>query len=126
MAGEVVAVSANAEVGQRVAGLRKAAGWTQGQLAERLSAVLGKPIEPLTVTRMEGDKRPIVVAELVALADVFGIKASELLPASTPREAALRQWQNIVDERARAVVVAVREYDEAKAKVRHLTDRAVS
>lgn len=119
-------MSANAEVGQRVAGLRKAAGWTQGQLAERLSAVLGKPIEPLTVTRMEGDKRPIVVAELVALADVFGIKASELLPASTPREAALRQWQNIVDERARAVVVAVREYDEAKAKVRHLTDRAVS
>lgn len=69
-----------AEVGRRIAEIRTAQGMTQASLASRMSAGLGKEVRPLTVTRIEGGKRPLVVDEVVVIASVLGVHVVNLLP----------------------------------------------
>lgn len=69
----------NRQVGARIAKARVAMALTQAELASEMSALLGREIRPLTVTRMEGGKRPIVVDELVAAADALKIGPEDLL-----------------------------------------------
>lgn len=76
-------------VGQRVSELRKRAGWTQAELAEKTAERLGKDMSTLTVTRIESGSRPTSVDELVALAEVFSVPAQDLLPLGSA-DAALR------------------------------------
>ncbi|OBK51913.1 hypothetical protein A5656_25295 [Mycobacterium gordonae] len=111
----------NRQVGARIAEVRSAMKITQADLASEMSARLGREIRPLTVTRLEGGKRPIGVDELVAAAEVLRIKPADLLidgsqnvgtvhivgayqrviRASNQLELAVRQWitakQDLVD-----------------------------
>lgn len=54
-------------------------GLTQADLADAMSTRLGREVRPLTVTRLEGGKRPIGVDELVAIAAALGIEPADLL-----------------------------------------------
>lgn len=67
------------QVGDRVARARTEMGLTQADLADAMSTRLGREIRPLTVTRLEGGKRPIGVDELVAIAAALGIEPADLL-----------------------------------------------
>jgi transcriptional regulator with XRE-family HTH domain len=69
----------NQQVGARIAEVRSAMKITQADLASEMSVRLGREIRPLTVTRLEGGKRPIGVDELVAAAEVLRIKPADLL-----------------------------------------------
>jgi transcriptional regulator with XRE-family HTH domain len=57
---------------QKVAQLREERGWSQAELARRLSAV-GFEMHQTTVAKLEAGKRPLRVAETFALAEVFGL-----------------------------------------------------
>jgi transcriptional regulator with XRE-family HTH domain len=59
-------------LGRKVRQLRLERGWTQEQLAERLSEV-GWPMHQTTVAKLEGGARPIRIAEADALAVAFGL-----------------------------------------------------
>jgi transcriptional regulator with XRE-family HTH domain len=57
---------------QKVAQLREERGWSQAELARRLSAI-GFEMHQTTVAKLEAGKRPLRVAEVFALAQVFGL-----------------------------------------------------
>ncbi len=77
--------SINQEVGERIAALRTQLKMTQAELADEMSVRLGKEIRPLTVTRLEGGKRPIGVDELIAVAAALHIPAADLIgPSDLP------------------------------------------
>jgi transcriptional regulator with XRE-family HTH domain len=57
---------------QKVAQLREERGWSQAELARRLSAI-GFEMHQTTVAKLEAGKRPLRVAEAIALAQVFGL-----------------------------------------------------
>lgn len=58
--------------GRRVKELRSARGWTQGDLAQRLTAA-GYQMHQSTVAKMESGVRPTNVGEIAALAAIFGV-----------------------------------------------------
>ena len=77
--------SINQQVAERIAAVRIQLKMTQADLAEEMSVRLGKEIRPLTVTRLEGGKRPIGVDELIAAAAALHIPAADLIgPSDIP------------------------------------------
>lgn len=67
-------------LGNRVRELRKERGWSQAELVTRLEA-LGVGMHQTTVAKLERGNRPTPAEELWALATVFGVDYSDLLPA---------------------------------------------
>ncbi|WP_316740443.1 helix-turn-helix transcriptional regulator [Streptomyces sp. MK7] len=68
-----------AAFGAQVKQAREARSWSQAELARRLSSAMDKEVNPLVITRIEGNKRPVSIAELVALASIFGTTPGSLL-----------------------------------------------
>jgi transcriptional regulator with XRE-family HTH domain len=97
---------------------------SQTALAGRLSSELGKTVDPTTVTRLESGKRPMLVAELVALAVIFETSPAELLPAGSPIAAEMRRWQLIASNRSRDADNAQQELDRRVLRLR-AAERAV-
>ena len=92
----------------------------QAELASEMSARLGREIRPLTVTRLEGGKRPIGVDELVAAAEALHVKPENLLvDGSLPIGAALiiGAYQTFL-RATNQLETAVRQYDSAQHKLR--------
>lgn len=58
---------------------REVRGWTQAELANRVSATLGRVVSPLTVTRTEAGARPVPLDEVAAFAAVLDLSIDELL-----------------------------------------------
>lgn len=106
----------NPTIGARVTELRKNK-FSQVELAELLSEKLGKTIDPTTITRLEGGKRPISAVELVALAEIFGIGPVELLPDWRPIEASERYWAQRVHAVYEAFLTAEARYMEYKTQL---------
>lgn len=65
-------------IGKKIKTLRKAAGITQKQLAEKLQ-LQGHEFSDLTILRIEQGTRFVPDYEIVILADYFGITTDELL-----------------------------------------------
>jgi transcriptional regulator with XRE-family HTH domain len=108
----------NQQVGARIAKVRGDMDMTQAELASEMSVRLGREFRPLTVTRLEGGKRPIGVDELVAAAEVLQIKPADLLvddlPMGSVRIVGAYQAVLRVSNKLEA---AVREWDSAKARL---------
>ena len=83
--------------GVRVKDLRQARGWTQGDLAQRLTAA-GYPMHQTTVAKMEGGSRPTNVGEVAALAAIFGIPIGSV-------------FSEVEDEDARTTAAMARLFD---------------
>lgn len=66
-------------IGLRVAEARRAAGWTQSQLGERLAAWLPGGWQRQIVHNGEQGRRPWSTAEVVVLAHVLGLSLPDLL-----------------------------------------------
>lgn len=65
-------------IGKKIKALRKTAGITQKQLAEKLQ-LQGHEFSDLTILRIEQGTRFVPDYEIVILADYFGITTDELL-----------------------------------------------
>lgn len=65
-------------IGNKIKELRKAKGFTQKQLAEKLQ-LEGHEFSDLTILRIEQGNRFVPDYEIVILADFFGITTDELL-----------------------------------------------
>lgn len=111
-------------VGERVARVRSELGLTQADLAAEMTARLGREIRPLTVTRLEGGKRPIPVDELVVVAEVLRIEPSELLSeGDLPMGAVIATSAGLELFRAsNRLTSTVREWIRAKAKLRQILE----
>ncbi|MEV7976241.1 helix-turn-helix transcriptional regulator [Streptomyces sp. NPDC086519] len=72
------AQTAEQAVGRRIKALRGIRGWSQQQLASRMS-VAGFSWGQTTVTKTENAERPLRVNEAVQLAHVFGVSVGDLL-----------------------------------------------
>ena len=64
-------------IGMKVRQLRTERGWTQNDLARRLDQI-GWPLDQTTLSNLELGRRPVRVAETVALAMAFGLPALAL------------------------------------------------
>lgn len=61
-----------------LAPLRKAHGWTQWEMAERLTAA-GWPMSRVTWAQVEGQNRGVSLGEAVVVAKVFGVDLALLV-----------------------------------------------
>lgn len=75
---EQIARDTELRFGQRVRELRRARGWTQADLAQRLAAA-GSPMHQSTVAKIESATRPTPVGEVANLAGIFGEPVAGLL-----------------------------------------------
>jgi transcriptional regulator with XRE-family HTH domain len=76
---EVTLTATSRQVSTRLSRLRKARGWSQRDLAEKL-AEHGYQMAQSNVTRMEnGERKTFSVDLVVLLADIFGISLDELV-----------------------------------------------
>jgi transcriptional regulator with XRE-family HTH domain len=77
-------------VARKIRELRQAAGWSQGQMAQRMTAA-GHSWYPQTVGRVELQERHVRIGELVDLAAIFGINPALFFGAlDIPSAAAMR------------------------------------
>ncbi len=79
--------------GQRVISIRLTASLSQTELAARLGDILGKKVDPTTITRMEKGTRPTSVVEIYALAEVFGVSIHDLMPSERATRRAYFQYR---------------------------------
>ncbi len=109
----------NQQVGARIAEVRGAMKMTQAELASEMTARLGREIRPLTVTRLEGGKRPIGVDEMVAAAEALHVKPEHLLvDGSLPIGAAfIIEAEQTLFRAANRLETAVRQFDSAQGKL---------
>lgn len=114
----------NGAVGQNLQLLRKAAGLSQADLAEHLSA-RGYPFAQQTVLKVEKGTRPLKLDEAAQIADVVGVTISDLFsPPGTPgRGEAIRQ-QLICLGREHAAEQGVRDAEQALTEARSLLEMA--
>lgn len=68
------------DLGTRIKAARKAAGLTQGQLAERVG------MAPITIRQYEGGKRQPRLAQLEALANALGVPLESFIGTPTERD----------------------------------------
>jgi transcriptional regulator with XRE-family HTH domain len=108
------------QVGARVAKVRGQMEMTQAELASEMTTRLGREIRPLTVTRLEGGKRPIGVDELVVIAEALHVKPDDLLSedGSLPMGSAIiiSRWQSML-RASNILETAVREYVSARQRM---------
>lgn len=67
--------------GSVIRAARKDRGWTQAQLAESVSASLGRTVPSLAITRTERALRPVPFDEVAALAAILELSVDELIRA---------------------------------------------
>lgn len=106
------------QVGERVAKVRTAMKMTQAELARGMSERLGKEVRPLTVTRLEGGKRPIAVDELKAAAQTLRVSVTDLLDTDDDLDFEFLAVITAAEHKSRATYElgrAVREFLTAEA-----------
>ncbi len=103
--------------GARVKRLRQIEGWTQEELARRMTDA-GYPMHQTTVTKLENGTRPTTVGEVGVLAAMFGVGLTELFGTDDEVEPWLRLKK--LDVRLRSVNAERRRQSEeyAAAQVR--------
>ena len=91
------------QVGKTIAELRRANGWTQAALGERLGR-LGYPMHQSAIAKIESAGRPLRVNELAALARIFGVSPGDLFdphrhisPEVKETAAFRRVWEELLD-----------------------------
>lgn len=73
--------------GETVRRLRQAHGWSQAELAQRLTVAVA-PMHQTTVAKLEAGGRPTSMDELIALSGIFGVPPGELVQVPAPTELA--------------------------------------
>lgn len=111
------------QVGERVAKVRSAMKMTQAELARGMSERLGKEVRPLTVTRLEGGKRPIVVDELKAAAETLRVTVADLMDTDAELDFEYLAVVVAAEHKSRAkytLASAVREFLSAETYLNEL------
>lgn len=91
---------------------------TQAELARGMSERLGKDVRPLTVTRLEGGKRPIAVDELKAAAETLRVSVAYLMDTDDELDFEFLALVMAAEQKSRAtynLASAVREWLGAEA-----------
>ncbi|MDM3973279.1 helix-turn-helix transcriptional regulator [Mycobacterium marseillense] len=114
----------NQQVGARIAAVRGEMKMTQAELALEMTARLGREIRPLTVTRLEGGKRPINVDELAAAAAALRINPADFFADDLPMGSVqiVSAFQTVV-RASNQLITAVRQYDSAHQDFLEVLDR---
>lgn len=100
------ATAASMAVGRRIRLAREGKGWTQAQLA----GFLGRT--PTSISYWEGGQRSPGLEDIVGLAEVLGVPASQLLPSRPPRVLARAQAEELaIADLARVVDTLVDRYE---------------
>ena len=102
-------------LGGRVRSLRRQSGWTQEELAARMTAA-GYPMHQTTVTKIEGGSRPTTVEEAFAFGAVLGVPAGDLVDPGAASERQ-RLLQLATNRAALAMDVTM-----AQQRLRHLQE----
>jgi transcriptional regulator with XRE-family HTH domain len=106
-----MARQAELDFGIRVRDTRKTRGMSQQELADAMTAAIGKPFHQTTIGRIENGTRPTSVAELVVLAALLDVMPTDLL-ADVERQVITVQ----VELRTREAQDAVRRLEEAQQR----------
>lgn len=112
-------------LGQNVTAAREKRGWTQAELAEQMSNLLGKPFNTSTVNRLEKGNRPTPLTEVFALAELLRVSVNDLLPPQDDLMAVSKALFSTLHDTDSHILRNVRELEELRARRRDLS-RAVT
>lgn len=122
-------------IGAKVRLLREERGWSQSDLARRLSDI-GLEMHQTTVAKMEAGRRPLRVSEAVAVAQACGLPGNALfwlpVPGETPTLAQAREdlarTEQAAEETERVLMGSIEMYTKMYASqlahVRQMADLA--
>lgn len=102
---------------QRLREERSRLGLSQAEFADRLSARMGAPVYPSTITRIEKGERGVKLDEAVAMADVLGLPIAALIDGVhrvDEQIAALQRRRAEQESRSKAAFV---EYEQAQSAI---------
>lgn len=108
---------------------REARQWTQADLAARLTALLGREVPTLAVTRTESAKRPVPLVEAAALAQLLNLELDPLLNPAPVRSSGDQLKQRIeevrgeINELFRGEVQLMAAYASANQQLRQVRTR---
>lgn len=72
-------------IGKRIRMLRQAKGWSEAELAKRVSFILGKPVQQYLISRMEIEFRAgLREEELLAISQALEVSHIDLIDLSRP------------------------------------------
>jgi transcriptional regulator with XRE-family HTH domain len=117
------------EFGVLVRKAREARQWTQADLAEKLSRLLGREVPTLAVTRTESAKRPVPLAEAAALAQLLNLELDPLLnpaPVTGSRDELRRRIDQVraeINELFQSEVQLMATYASAGQQLRRVRTR---
>lgn len=127
---KALAESGKQSFGRRVAKLRKAAGLTQGDLAERMSQG-GRSYAQSTIAKIEKATRPTSVEELYMLALILEVDVADLVSRTgldaelveadrtiAETQVQLHMWQSRVEELRQALAALIHDRDQIAADIR--------
>ncbi len=100
--------AASTAVGRRIRLARESKGWSQAQLAALLRRT------PTSISYWEGGQRSPGLEDIVGLAEVLGVPASQLLPSRPPRVLARAQAEELAIEDLASVVDMLLDRYEAQ------------
>lgn len=112
-------------LGQNVTAARENRGWTQAELAEQMSNLLGKPFNTSTVNRLEKGNRPTPLTEVFALAELLRVSVNDLLPPQDDLMAVSKALFSTLHDTDSQILRNVREIEELRDRRRDLS-RAVT
>lgn len=102
---------------QRLREERSRIGLSQAEFAERLSARIGVPVYPSTVTRIEKGERAVKLDEAVAMADVLGLPITALIDGVHRVDEQIAALQRRRDEQESRGKAAFAEYEQAQSAI---------
>ena len=92
--------------GSRIREMRAARGWTQDELARRMTEA-GHPMHQTTVAKLENGNRPTSVSEVGALATLFGVAIGSLF--GDPQRVAKQMRLKALEYRMTSLTVEAEE-----------------
>lgn len=107
----------------RVRRARKAAGYTQAELAEQVGEMMGKALEVTVVTRIETARRSIRLNEAVAIAKVLGAPLPWLIDENDDLEQQIIESRADLEDAQKALQDARDEVDRREYQVDWLKEQ---
>lgn len=121
---EQLAVRGAERFGSRIRSLRQSQGWTQGDLAKRMTSA-GYPMHQTTVAKIENATRPTSVEEMFALSAIFGLSVDDFFRATPQQKLQSAQehlYREIAELEARCSAIAsgMADIQDRLARLRRL------
>lgn len=110
----------NHTFGEQVRKFRTERGLKQAELAEKMSQILGKPVNVSTMNRIENGARPTPLSEVYALSEALRVSVHNLIPPEDKLAQITLPIFNAAQDARKRIIQLERELEELRKTERRL------